>query len=85
MATDILKTMVKGDILNCCVIFQMFEIPDLKKVRSAARALLSKDAHKIPLERLNELEDIVRSYFGLEDGDMLTVNMLHEANDILVR
>ncbi|KAJ9579555.1 hypothetical protein L9F63_004740 [Diploptera punctata] len=63
---------------------KMFEVPDLKKVRSAARALLSKDVAKIPMERVEELEKIVRSHFDLGEDETISMDMLREANDLIV-
>jgi len=65
--------------------FQVLEVPELKHVRSAARALLSKDANRIPLERKRELQQVVLKHFGAEDGTDLSQDMLQKTKDVVVR
>ncbi|XP_062566584.1 exonuclease 3'-5' domain-containing protein 2-like isoform X1 [Saccostrea cucullata] len=53
---------------------------DLQKVRSAARALLSKkDRDKIPVERKEALRTIVKDFYGVAD---LSDELLEEASDM---
>jgi hypothetical protein len=66
-------------------IFQMLDVPDLKRVRSAARALLSSGRNGIPFIRRKELQEIVLQHFGVESGTELTRDMLQKANDVVVR
>jgi hypothetical protein len=66
-------------------IFQVLDMPDLKRVRSAARALLSPDENKIPLKRKKELEEIILQHFGAEYGTELSRDMLLNANRLVVR
>jgi hypothetical protein len=63
----------------------VLEVPDLKHVRSAARALLSKDANRIPLKRKKELQQVVLQHFGAEDGTELSQDMLQKMKDVAVR
>lgn len=65
--------------------FQAFEVPDMKRVRSAARALLSKDADRIPLKRKEELQQVVLQHFGAEGGTELLQDMLQKIKDVAVR
>lgn len=60
-------------------------MPNLKHVRSAARALLSKDANKIPFERKRELQRVVLQHFGAEEGTELSHDMLQKTRDVVVR
>ena len=60
-------------------------MPDLKHVRSAARALLSKDADRIPLKRKRELQQVVLKHFCAEDGTELSQDMLQQTKDVVVR
>jgi len=60
-------------------------VPDLKHVRSAARALLSTGANRIPLKRKKELQDVVLQHFGVEGGMELSKDLLCKAKDITVR
>lgn len=60
-------------------------MPDLKLVRSAARALLSKDANRIPVKRKIELQEVVLKHFGAEDGTELSQDMLQQTKDVVVR
>lgn len=71
------------NVLN--FIFQVLDMPDLKRVRSAARALLSPDENKIPLKRKKELEEIILQHFGAEYGTELSRDMLLNANRLVVR
>jgi hypothetical protein len=66
-------------------IFQMLDVPDLKRVRSAARALLSSGTNGIPLMRKKELQEIVLQHLGAESGTELSRDMLQKANDVVVR
>jgi hypothetical protein len=63
----------------------VLDVPNLKNVRSAARALLSPDADKIPLKRKIELQEIVLQHFGTECETKLSREMLHEASRTVVR
>lgn len=63
----------------------MLDVPDLKRVRSAARVLLSSGTNGIPLMRRKELQEIVLQHFGVESGTELTRDMLQKANDVVVR
>lgn len=61
-------------------LFQTFEIPELKKVRLAARALL-RNAEQIPEARKDELKSIVLDYYKNGDrGLQLTKGLLEEAS-----
>jgi hypothetical protein len=57
----------------------------MKRVRSAARALLSKDADRIPLKRKEELQQVVLQHFGAEGGTELLQDMLQKIKDVAVR
>lgn len=63
---------------------KMLDVPDLKQVRSAARALLSSGTNAIPLMRRRELQEIVLQHFGVESGTELSKDMLQRANDVVV-
>ena len=43
------------------------EDSDLKRVRSAARALLKNAGNKIPAERAQELASVVKSYYNVDE------------------
>jgi hypothetical protein len=55
--------------------------PDLAKVRSSAKALL-KFGDKIPTERRQHLEEIVKNYYGV---DLLDNSLLRQAVDMDIR
>jgi hypothetical protein len=63
----------------------VLDVPDLKYVRSAARALLSSGTNRIPLARKKELQEIVLQHFGAESDTKLSREMLWKANDVVVR
>ncbi|KAJ4425777.1 exonuclease 3'-5' domain-containing protein 2 [Periplaneta americana] len=60
---------------------KVYDVPDLKRVRSAARALLLPEVDLIPPERRKELQQVVLDYFNATE---LTADILYEASTIPV-
>lgn len=57
------------------------ELPELKEVRSAARALHNMNVHSIPQERVEKLKSIICQHLSI-DPEELTADMLQELKNI---
>ncbi|PSN47595.1 Exonuclease 3'-5' domain-containing protein 2 [Blattella germanica] len=92
LRSNILDVMMRNQLAEKCNApigiredVKVFDIPDLKKVRSAARALLSKDVNKIPPARRKQLENTLRIHFEITEDQELTQSMLMAATNTTVR